>query len=108
MSGAEAAFVFGLISGVISICEATKAIYEAAKDAKGQPEAFRQVHAQLGLVIAILDRTKESAKKVDETSQEALEPILESCKAKAENLRKYFRKLSGKMTTSGTIDTRKP
>ena len=93
MSGAEAAFVFGLISGVISICQATKSIYEAAKDAKGQPEAFRQVYTQLGLVIVILDRTKEKAKKVDETSQDALEPILESCKAKAENLNKIFQKV---------------
>ena len=93
MSGAEAAFVFGLISGVISICQATKTIYEAAKDANGQPEAFRQVYAQLGLVIVILDRTKEKAKKVDEASQDALEPILESCKAKAENLNKIFQKV---------------
>ena len=71
----------------------TKAIYEAAKDAKGQPEAFCQVHAQLDLVIAILDRTKERARKVDETSQEALKPILESCKAKAERLNKLFQKV---------------
>ena len=85
MSGAEAAFVLGLIFGVISICKATKAIYEAAKDTKGQPEAFRQVRVQLTLVIAILDRTKERAKKVDEKSQKALGPILKSCKAKAEN-----------------------
>ena len=93
MSGAEAAFVLSLISSVISICEATKTIYEAAKDAKGQPEAFRQVNAQLGLVIVILDRSKEKAKKVDEASQDALEPILESCKAKAENLNKIFQKV---------------
>ena len=96
-------FVFGLISGVISICEAS----EAAKDAKGQHEAFRHVHAQLGLVIAILDRTKEGAKEVDKTSQERLEPFLESCKAKAENFKKIIQKVILKMTTSGTIDTRK-
>ena len=93
MAGVEAAFVLSLISSVISICEATKTIYEAAKDSKGQPEAFRQVNAQLGLVIAILDRSKEKAKDVDETSQDALELILESCKAKAENLNKIFQKV---------------
>ncbi|OBT39371.1 hypothetical protein VE00_10239 [Pseudogymnoascus sp. WSF 3629] len=93
MSGAEAAFVVGLISGVISIIEATKTIYDAAKDAKGQPEAFRQVHARLVLVIAILDRARERAKMVDETTLEALEPILELCKAKAENLNKIFQKV---------------
>jgi hypothetical protein len=41
MSGAEAAFVIGLILSVISIIEATKTVYDAVKDAKGQPEAFR-------------------------------------------------------------------
>lgn len=93
MSGAEAAFVVGLISGVISIIEATKTVYDAAKDAKGQPEAFRQVHARLVLVITILDRARERAQMADETTLEALEPTLESCKAKAENLNKIFQKV---------------
>lgn len=34
MSGAEAGFVIRLISGVISIIEATKTVYNAAKDTK--------------------------------------------------------------------------
>jgi hypothetical protein len=46
----EAGTVIGLISGVISIIEATKTIYDAAKDVKGQPDAFRQVAARLPLV----------------------------------------------------------
>jgi hypothetical protein len=41
MTSAEAGFVVSLILGVISIIEATKTVYDAAKDAKGQPEAFR-------------------------------------------------------------------
>jgi len=90
MSGAEAGFVVGLISGVISIIEATKTVYDAAKDAKGQPEAFRQVAA---LVIEILHSAEERTHALDETAQEALEPILESCKAKAENLKKIFQKV---------------
>jgi hypothetical protein len=93
MSGAEAGFVVGLISGVISIIEATKTVYDAAKDAKGQPEAFRQVAARLPLVIEILHSAKERTHTLDETAQEALEPILESCKAKAENLKKIFQKV---------------
>jgi hypothetical protein len=93
MSGAEAAFVVGLISGVISIIEATKTVYDAAKDAKGQPEAFRQVAARLPLVIEILRSATERIQSLDETAQEALEPILESCKAKAENLKKTFQKV---------------
>lgn len=47
MSGAETAFVVSLISGVITNLEATKAVYNAANDPKGQREAFRQVAARL-------------------------------------------------------------
>jgi hypothetical protein len=79
MSSAEAAFVVGLISGVISIIEATKTVYDAAKDAKGQPEAFRQVAARLPLVIEILHSAEERARVLNETAQEALEHILRSC-----------------------------
>jgi hypothetical protein len=93
MSGAEAAFVVGLISGVISIIEATKTIYDAAKDAKGQPEAFRQVAARLPLVTAILHKAKERTQALDEMAQEALEPTLESCKTKAKKLKKMFQKV---------------
>jgi hypothetical protein len=93
MSGAEAGFVVGLIAGVISIIEATKTVYDAAKDAKGQPEAFRQVAARLSLANEILHSAKERTQTLDESAQEALEPILESCKVKAENLKKIFQKV---------------
>ncbi|PVH70078.1 hypothetical protein DL98DRAFT_383961, partial [Cadophora sp. DSE1049] len=85
--------VIGLISDVISIIEATKTIYDAAKDAKDQPEAFRQVAARLPLVIEILRSAKERASVLEETAPEALEHTLESCKAKAENLKKIFQKV---------------
>lgn len=93
MSGAEAAFVIGLISGTISIIEAIKTVYDAAKDTQGQPEAFRQVAARLPLVIKILRRAREMAQSLDETTQDALEPTLESCKTKAEALQKIFQKV---------------
>jgi uncharacterized protein YoxC len=93
MSGAEASFVISLISGVISIIEVTKTVYDAAKDAKGQPEAFRQVAARLPLIIEILRSAKERASALEETALEALEHTLESCKAKAENLKKIFQKV---------------
>ena len=92
MSGAEAGFVVGLISGVISIIEATRTVYDAVKDAEGQPEAFRQVAARLPLVITVLHSVEKRTHTLDQTAQEALEPILESCKAKAENLKKIFQK----------------
>jgi hypothetical protein len=93
MSGAEAVFVVSLISNVISIIEATKTVYNAAKDAKGQPEAFRQVAARLPLVIGILGSAKEKIRTLDETVQEAQEEFLESLKKKAEKLEKIFQKV---------------
>ncbi|CAG5158409.1 uncharacterized protein ALTATR162_LOCUS5064 [Alternaria atra] len=93
MSGAEALSVIGLISGVISIIEATKTVYDAAKDAQGQPQAFRQVAARLPLVVNILDNARKRAHALDETAQEALEPTLKSCEAKAKALQKIFQKV---------------
>ena len=93
MSSAEAGLVVGLISGVISIIKAAKSVYDAAKDAKGQPEAFRQVAARLPLVNEILQSSKERTQTLDESAREALKPILKSCKAKAEDLEKLFQEV---------------
>lgn len=93
MSGAEATFVVGLVSGVISIIDATKKIYDAAKDAEGQPEAFRQVAARLPLVIEILHSAEAKTRALNETAQDPLEHILKSCKAKAEKLQEIFHKV---------------
>ena len=89
----EAGTVIGLISAVITIIEATKTVYDAAKDAKGQPEAFRQVAARLPLVNEILQSAKERTQTLEESAREALKPILKSCKAKAENLEKIFQEV---------------
>jgi hypothetical protein len=59
ISGAEAAFIISLILSVISIIEAMKIVYNAAKDVKGQPEVFRQVATRLPLVTVILYKAKE-------------------------------------------------
>ncbi|KAG9228711.1 hypothetical protein BJ875DRAFT_434854 [Amylocarpus encephaloides] len=93
MSGAEAVFVVSLISAILTIIEASKTIYDAARDAKGQPEEFRLVAARLPLVTELLRSAEKKTKELDETAQEALEPILESCKAKAESLNKIFQKV---------------
>jgi hypothetical protein len=90
MSGAE---VIGLISGVISIIETAKMAYDAAADAKGQPEEFRQVAARLPLVIALLNSAKGGVPKLTAAEQEALETILQSCEDKAESLEKLFRRV---------------
>jgi N-terminal domain on NACHT_NTPase and P-loop NTPases len=90
MSGAE---VIGLISSVIAIIGAAKTVYDAAADAKGQPEAFSQVAARLPLVIGLLDSAKGGVPKLNTTEQEALEAILQSCEDKAESLGKLFRRV---------------
>lgn len=86
----EAGTVVGLISGVISIIGATKTVYDAAKDAKGQLEAFRQVAARLPLVSDFLRYTEERTQMLDEPARDGLRPILKSCKAKAEDLQKLY------------------
>ncbi|KAN0114627.1 hypothetical protein V8E51_004171 [Hyaloscypha variabilis] len=90
MSGTEATFVISLILGMISIIEATKTVYNTAKDTKGQLKAFHKVAAQLPLVIDTLHLVKVRATTLNEMALEILEPILESSRAKAENLEKIF------------------
>jgi hypothetical protein len=89
----EAGTVISLISGVLTIIDATFKIYDSAKDANGQPEAFRQVAAQLPLVEDILQRAGTKAKTLDESEQDILEPILKSCKTKAGRLHEIFKKV---------------
>ena len=90
---AEVAFVVGLVASVIGIIDGVKTVWDSVKDPKGQPEAFRQVAARLPLVLSILENVKLEAKKLDETAQEDLEKVLESCKEKAEKLNKIFKKV---------------
>lgn len=90
MSGAE---VIGLISSVIAIIGAAKTVYDAAADAKGQPEEFGQVATRLPLIIGLLESSKRGVPKLNATEQEALEAILQSCEDKAESLGKLFRRV---------------
>ena len=89
----KAGTVAGLISDEISIIEVTKTVSDTVQDAKYQPEAFRQVATRLPLVVAILQNAKARTQTLNETAQEELEPILEPCKSKAENLEKLFKKV---------------
>jgi hypothetical protein len=84
--------IVSLISGVLSIIEATKNLYDNTTDV-GQPEAFRQVAARLPLAIAILHSAEERASKLDETALKASEYTLQSCKEKAEKLYEIFQKV---------------
>jgi hypothetical protein len=88
---AEAAFVLGLISSIIQIVDGAKQVFDAVKDAHGQPEAFRQVYARLPLINEILVRIQARAKTLSDPS--ALEDTLKSCKTKAERLQELFLKV---------------
>ncbi|KAH8760811.1 WD40-repeat-containing domain protein [Hyaloscypha finlandica] len=93
MSGANAHFIAGFISRVISTTKATKAVYDAAKDAEGQPEEFRQVAARLPLIIVFLQIAEEKTQALDKTALRDLERVLKSCKAKAEALENSFQRV---------------
>lgn len=59
MSGAEAIAVLGVISSIISIVGGTKKVYDAATNARGLPQAFREVADRLPIVKNILDLAKQ-------------------------------------------------
>jgi hypothetical protein len=95
MSGAEAALVVGLISGTIAIVDATKKVYDAAKDQQGLPAAFREVAQRLPLVQNILGNAKVRAEggQVDDKASKAAKSILEPCKSRVKKLEEIFQKV---------------
>jgi hypothetical protein len=88
----ESGTVVALISGVIFLIEATRTIYDAAKDTESQPEAFRRVTARLPLACKILRSAEVSLETRDESARDTLKTTLSSCHAKAEELRETFEK----------------
>ncbi|KAL2064627.1 hypothetical protein VTL71DRAFT_3764 [Oculimacula yallundae] len=95
MSGAEAGLVLGLISSVIAIVDASQKLYEAASDAKGLPEAFREVAGRLPIVRTILGSVHQHIKgdQVDEASCKAIKPVVAACEEKAKKLEILFQKV---------------
>ena len=91
---AEAGLLIGLISGIIQIMNATEQVYQAAKDAQGQPTAFREVAARLPLVINILNLAKQKIE--NSSSKEELcmdtEYIVKACEEKALRLKMTLEK----------------
>lgn len=95
MSGAEAGLVVGLISGTIAIVDATKKIYDAAKDQQGLPAAFREVAERLPLVQTILHSAEARARGANVSSEasKTVNSILGPCKSKVKKLEEIFRKV---------------
>lgn len=94
MSGAEAIVVLGVISSIISIIDGTKQIYDAATNAQGLPEAFRDVAGRLPIIRNILGSAKQHIDKgdVNEDSCKGVKHIVEACEEKAKKLDKLFHK----------------
>jgi hypothetical protein len=91
----EASLVLGLISSVIAIVDGINQVYDAAANAEGLPEAFREVAGRLPIVQTILAsaRIHISAGDVDEGSCKAMQPVITQCEQKAEKLGKLFKKV---------------
>lgn len=95
MSGAEAIAVLAVISSIISIVDGTKQIYDAATNAEGLPEAFREVAGRLPIVTNILDASKQYIKEgdVNEDSCKGVKHVIEACQEKAKKLDDLFQKV---------------
>ena len=94
MSGAEVIAVLGVISSIIAIVDGTKKVYDAATNAQGLPEAFREVAGRLPIVGNTLDSTKQNIeeRKVNNDSCKGVKHIVEACEAKAKKLEELFHK----------------
>lgn len=90
MSGAE---VIGIISGIIAIVDATAKVYNAANDALGLPEAFRDIVIRLPLVRKTLQTVSRNLNNTnpDEEYCKAIKPVLERCENRATQLDKIFK-----------------
>ena len=92
MSGAELIAVLGVISSIISIVDGTKKVYDAATNAQGLPEAFREVAGRLPIVGNTLDSTKQNIeeRRVNNDSCRGVKHIVEACEEKAKKLKELF------------------
>jgi hypothetical protein len=95
MSGAEAIAVLGVISSVIAIVDGTKQVYDAASNATGLPEAFREVAGRLPLVKEFLGSVEQHIRDdhVDEPSCKAMRPLIDKCTVRAKTLDTIFQKV---------------
>ncbi|KAL5083048.1 hypothetical protein Trisim1_002243 [Trichoderma cf. simile WF8] len=111
MSGAQ---LIGVISGIMSIVDASLKIYEAVEDASGLPRCFRNVAARLPVVQDTLETAREALEEEEDKedkeelprlkSRDALVKILESCYDKATMLNKALQTI---MPTQGASKTKR-
>lgn len=92
MSGSE---VIGLISGLVAIIDAATKIYSTVSDVSGLPEAFRDASTRLPLVRETLQTALQNLEMSDpdDSLYQAIKPVLDGCKQKAQRLEEVFRKV---------------
>ncbi|KAF5686272.1 repressible alkaline phosphatase precursor [Fusarium circinatum] len=90
MSGAE---VLGIISGVITVVEATITLYKTAKDSSGLPPSLRDAASRLPLIQESLTVAAHGIQRDAQPSPEpyaALGAVLQACSDKATQLHHIF------------------
>jgi hypothetical protein len=89
---AEAFAIVGLVAAISQFVAHGTRIFERMKEfntnVKEVPETFRAIKTELPLLVDILRRTKRQAEKGDisKNTQQALEPVVESCVEQVEVL----------------------
>ncbi|KAI0006368.1 SesA protein [Xylariaceae sp. FL0662B] len=93
MSGIE---IIGLISSIITLVDSAAQIYSAIKSAERLPPAFQAVTQRLPLVRCTLETAQEQLKqnRHDRTACEAVKPIVQSIKERAECLRDILQEVA--------------
>lgn len=92
MSGIE---IVGLIAAIVGLIEGTAEAYNAIKDLKDLPRAFKEVSKRLPIVKDTLQTAKRQAEKTtpDVESAAKIEPLLTGCEAKAKDLLDIFKQI---------------
>ncbi|CAN9448636.1 unnamed protein product [Alternaria alternata] len=96
MAGAEVGLVLGIVSSVITIVKEAKNIYDAAKDTKGLPKAFKQVNGRFPLAVTLLKLTEENLKskqRLEDSVYREVEKAVKQCETQAGNIRDLFKEV---------------
>lgn len=99
MAGVEALFVLGIIANIIQVVDFSNKAIERVRESRHNlhniPKAFRDVQTTLPLLANTLSKTKSQieAGGIDEETCKALQPVLQDCQSRIQDLNDIFDKL---------------
>ena len=99
MAGAEAILVLGIIANIVQVVDFSNKAIERVRESRQNlhdiPKAFRDVQTTLPLLANTLGKTKEhiEAGGLDEETCKALQPVLQDCQSRIQDLNDIFNKL---------------